>query len=128
MKRVDVACALLFDAEKEAVLMVKNRRGDACDYSLSGGGVDENRWNYSLNPRMTGAHATTTGAWSQSRKIKKRTAMPPAEGRPKMERLHESCRQETRPFMGVEECRRCSASPLWGCLEQPFFLLSYSLP
>lgn len=40
MKRVDVACALIFDDRRENVLMVRNNRGGTSDWSLPGGAVE----------------------------------------------------------------------------------------
>lgn len=39
-KRVDVACALIFDQASENVLMVKNKKGDSYYWSLPGGAVE----------------------------------------------------------------------------------------
>lgn len=40
MKRVDVSSAFIYDEDKEKVLIVKNWRGDAFDYTLPGGAVE----------------------------------------------------------------------------------------
>ncbi|GIP35350.1 hypothetical protein J2TS4_45600 [Paenibacillus sp. J2TS4] len=40
MKRVDVACALIFDESQEHILMVRNRKGDSSYWSLPGGAVE----------------------------------------------------------------------------------------
>lgn len=47
-KRVDVACALIFDQASENVLMVKNKKGDSYYWSLPGsklnpGNVPDNK-------------------------------------------------------------------------------------
>lgn len=41
MKLVNVAYTLLYNEEKNGVLIVKNRRGDSFDYTLPGGAVEE---------------------------------------------------------------------------------------
>ncbi|MDR6224980.1 NUDIX hydrolase [Desmospora profundinema] len=40
MKRVDVSYSFIFDENKQAVLMVKNRREDSFDFTLPGGAVE----------------------------------------------------------------------------------------
>ncbi len=40
MKRVDVAYVLLYDTNKENILMVKNKGGDSSYYTLPGGAVE----------------------------------------------------------------------------------------
>ncbi|HET7656664.1 MAG TPA: NUDIX hydrolase [Bacillales bacterium] len=41
MKRVDVAYAFIYDEGKNAVLLVKNLRGDSYDFTLPGGAAEE---------------------------------------------------------------------------------------
>lgn len=41
MKRVDVACTLIFDESNENILMVKNKKGDSYYWSIPGGAVEQ---------------------------------------------------------------------------------------
>ncbi len=41
MKRVDVACALIYDESREKIVMVRNKKGESSYWSVPGGAVEE---------------------------------------------------------------------------------------